>query len=419
MMRDEGEKQAPPLRVLLFDYTELSPDFRANPHKVLDPQREERPVERDALLSALLLTSYGLGREMLLDQKLSRDFADAADNNLIIANVRKLNAAVEAEFGPHASILTLDNKEHARVRTIVAEAFLKRAALAQALIERSVNGALDKLAGRERFDVVEEYAARIPISVLGAILGCDPADFAQLRAWTEAGQQAFDPTPNSDREERAIAGRRGILGYFRDLMAERAAAPRDDLISDLIAARDGGAPIADHEILHNLFALLVAGHLTTSDLIGNGAYLLLERPDVRDEILKNPELIAGAVEEVLRFEPPISFTARFAKGDGAIGGCPYHKGDGLTVNLLAANRDPEKFDDPHHFDIHRKRNPHMAFGAGAHICIGAPLARIEGQTAILNLLQRFPKLRRAEPGAPEWRATMGVRGLAKLEVLTT
>ena len=419
MMHGEGEKEAAPARVLVFDYTELSAEFRANPHERLDPQRAERPVERDVLLSALLITSYQLGRDMLLDQSLSRDFADAAPSNLIIANVRKLNAAVEEEFGPHASILTLDNKEHARVRTIVAEAFLKRAAAAQQLIHATVEAALDKLAMSDRFDVVEDYAARIPIGVLGAILGCDPADFAQLRAWTEAGQQAFDPTPSSDREARAIEGRRGILGYFRDLMAERGKAPRDDLISDLLAARDNGAPIEDHEILHNLFALLVAGHLTTSDLIGNGAYLLLERPDSVAALLENPDLIAGAVEEILRFEPPISFTARFALGDGAIGGCPYHKSDGLTVNLLAANRDPDKFDDPHHFDIQRKRNPHMAFGAGAHICIGAPLARLEGQTAILRLIQRFPKLRRAETGAPEWRATIGVRGLARLEVLTT
>jgi cytochrome P450 len=356
---------------------------------------------------------------MLLDPKLSRDFADAAPNNLIISNVLKLNRAVEDEFGPHASILTLDNKEHARVRTIVAEAFLKRAAVAQPLIETRVNAALDALEERERFDVVEDYAACIPISVLGSILGCDPADYAKLRAWTEAGQGAFDPTPNSDREARAIAGRRGILGYFRKLMAERALAPRDDLISDLLAARDNGAPIADHEILHNLFALLVAGHLTTSDLIGNGAFLLLEHNEARAALIKDPELIAGAVEEILRYEPPISFTARFAKEEGSIGGCPYHKSDGLTVNLLAANRDPDKFDDPHKFDITRVRNPHMAFGAGAHICIGAPLARIEGQMAILNLFQRFPKLRRAEDNAPEWRATMGMRGLAKLEVLTT
>ena len=132
----------------------------------------------------------------------------------------------------------------------------------------------------------------------------------------------------------------------------------------------------------------------------------------------DPKLIVSAIDEILRYEPPISTTARFPKEDGVIGGCPYKGGDSLTVSLISANRDAAKFEDPHTFDIRRTGNAHLAFGAGAHICIGAPLARIEAQTAILRLLQAYPKLRKTKDGPPEWRAVAGVRGLARLDVVT-
>ena len=417
-MPDEMGKSPSPPRFLLFEYTELNPRLRENPHALFDPQREERPVERDGMIPALMISTYALGRESLLDRKLTRNFEDAAPNNPIIANVLRLNKSVEAEFGPHDSMLTLEDPDHTRVRGIVAEAFLKRAAASQGLVAQVVQGRLDALDGRETFDVVNDYAAQIPIRVLGTILGCPEETLEDLRIWTEAGQLAFDPTKSAEQEKAALDGRRGILGTFQRMMAERRAEPRDDLISDLFAAQGAGAPISDNEILHNLFALLVAGHLTTADLIGNGILLLLQHDEARRAILADPALIQGAVEEILRYEPPISFTARFSKGEGQVNGCPYHGGDALAVNLLSANRDPARFDDPHRFDIRRKPNHHMAFGAGAHICIGAPLARIEGQTAILGLFQRFPNLRRVDEGTPDWRVVVGVRGLGKLEVTT-
>ena len=259
---------------------------------------------------------------------------------------------------------------------------------------------------------------QIPIRVLGTLLGSPAEMFDSLKTWTEAGQLAFDPTKSAEQERLALEGRRGILGHFQALMAARRASPGDDLVSDLLAAQAAGADIDDNEILFNLFALLVAGHLTTADLIGNGIHLLLTHDDARQAIMDDPRRIAGAVEEVLRFEPPISFSARFAKQDGEVSGCPYHKGDALVVSLIAANRDEARLSEPHRFDIARKPNPHLAFGAGAHICIGAPLARIEGQQAILRLFQRFPHVRPATAAPPDWRAVPGVRGLSRLDVAT-
>ncbi|MES1201995.1 MAG: cytochrome P450 [Pseudomonadota bacterium] len=417
-MRSQSGDEAPPPRVLFFEYSELNPRLREDPLSLYDPQRAERPAERDAFIPAILITSYQLSRDMLLDPHLSRNFNDSAPDNIVIANVRKLNAAVEGEYGPHASILTLDDPDHARVRTVVAEAFLKRAAAAQPMIAEVIEAQLKRLEGRESFDIVSDYAARIPIRVLGNLLGCDDDKLEDLKRWTEAGQGAFDPTNSEETERLAIEARRGILGHFKKLMEDRRREPRDDLVSDLLAARDNGAPIADHEILHNLFALLVAGHLTTADMIGNGIMMLMKHPESRAAIMADPKLMITAIEEMLRFNPPISNTARFPKEGGSIGGCPYHKGDALTVALMAANFDPDKFDDPHKFDITRRPNPHLSFGAGAHICIGAPLARVEGQMAILRLFERFPNLRREEDGPLDWRPIPGIRGLAKFVVLT-
>jgi hypothetical protein len=415
-MQSTPENPAP--RFIMLQYSELNPDMRADPHAILDPQREERPVERDGYVPALLITGYEQGRATLRDGDLSRNFDYASPDNPVISQVLRLNAAVADEFGPHKSMVTLDDPDHARVRGIVAEAFLKRAAASQDNIARVVDRVLGDLKGKTQFDIVGDYAGRIPMQVLGPILGSAPEEFAELKRWTEAGAQAFDPTASASVADAAIEGRRGILGHYRRLMQERAQDPKDDLVTDLLRAQAEGAPINEHEILHNLFGLLVAGHLTTSDLIANGLYVLLSHPEQKKQLLDEPGLISSTIDEILRYEPPITTTARFPRADGKVGGCPYKGGDALTVNLLAVNRDPKNFKEPHVFDIRRKRNNHLAFGAGAHICIGAPLARLEAQTAILRLLQTYPNLRRVEEGVPEWRVTPGVRGLARLDVLT-
>ena len=418
-MPDQSTAAVAQSRLLLFEYSELNPAYRADPHALLDPQRAARPAEHDGMMPIVLVSAYDAGRDVLLDKALTRDFADAAKDNPVIASVFKIGDQVEAEFGPHVSMLTLEDPDHARVRGVIAPVLLKRAGGMQGKIRTIVDDLLDGLAARGAFDVIADYATPVPIHVLGALLGCPDDALPDLKRWTEAGQSAFDPTKTPEQERAALEGRRGILGFFRDLMADRRRAPGDDLVSDLLAAQAGGAALSDNEILHNLFGLLTAGHLTTADMIGNGTWLLLTHEGARRAVRADAALWPSAVEEILRFEPPIATTARFSKSDGIVAGCPYHAGDGLAVSLLAVNRDPAKFADPHSFDVTRKPNPHMAFGAGAHICIGAPLARIEGQIALSRLFERFPDLRLADPSAPAaWRGILGARGLSNLDVLT-
>jgi cytochrome P450 len=201
------------------------------------------------------------------------------------------------------------------------------------------------------------------------------------------------------------------------MMADRRAHPRDDLISDMTALQAERGDLSDDELRINLSALLVGGNLTTTDLIGNAARLLILNPGELAKLKADPKLINAVVEEVLRYEPPVDLTGRIASGEGEVGGCPLHAGQALSVSLRGANRDPAVFEDPHRFDVSRKHRPHVAFGGGAHICIGAPLARLEAQVALAMLFERFPDLKLAEPDAPpQWRTLPFFRGLETLRV---
>jgi cytochrome P450 len=208
-----------------------------------------------------------------------------------------------------------------------------------------------------------------------------------------------------------------LNAYFTETIAGRRANPRDDLISDMTRLQAEGAPLSDIELQINLSALLIGGNLTTTDLIGNAVRLLLLNPGELDKLKADPGLIASVVEETLRYEPPVDITGRVASSDIEIGGCPVKTTQSILFSLRAANRDPDAFDDPHQFDVSRKRRPHVAFGGGAHICIGAPLARLEAQVALLKLFERFPNLRLADPdAAPQWRTLPFFRGLETLKL---
>jgi cytochrome P450 len=315
------------------------------------------------------------------------------------------------------SVLHMDDPDHARVRGPLAQALYKRVAHGRAEVERIVDEALDRVAALGTFDLMAEFALPIPIDVIAAILGVDHSRLAEFRDWSEGVIQSLNPLRTPEQTEHLVRASAALGAYMDELMAARRAAPADDLVTDMVTLQAEGADLTDSEIAINLSALLVAGNLTTTDLIGNAVRLFLTHPEELAKLRADPALVSAAVEETLRHEPPVDVTARIASHDIEVSGCPVRKSQSMLLSLRGANRDPAVFEDPHRFDITRRKSPHVAFGGGAHICIGAPLARLEAQVALGRLFARVPDLRLADPSAPpEWRRLPFFRGLERLEV---
>jgi cytochrome P450 len=315
------------------------------------------------------------------------------------------------------SILKMDDPRHSRIRTPLAKAFYKRVSAARGLIEEAVGRILHELDGRKHFDAMSEFCIPVPIDVIARILGADPSMRNSFRSWSVDVFESFNLARTPEQTERMIAASNNICSYIDALMKRRRKVPEDDLISDLMTAHAKGTPITDDEIRENCAGLLAAGNLATTDLIGNGLWLLYTHPSEKKKLLEDPGLIANAIEEVLRCEPPAEGTARIAPRDMEIRGCPIRRSQVIVSSLRGANRDPEVFAEPDRFDISRKHLPHVSFGGGSHICIGAPLARMEAQVAIAAFLRRFPTAV-LEDATPAWRTTLPgvVRGLSRIDM---
>ena len=274
---------------------------------------------------------------------------------------------------------------------------------------------LTAVTGQESFDLIETLAGPLPVTVIAEMLGVDSADRADFTRWSHVMHMSFNPLPTDEQRASMTEGRQELHGYLVRVIAARRVTPENDLISSLVAAHDGGDRLDDGEIATMCGLLLVAGNMTTTDLIGNGIWTLLRHPEQMARLRAEPSLIANAVEEILRFESPVVQTARIAMGDVEFGDRGIRRGESLLVSLAAANRDPAVYPEPDRFDITRQDVHHHSFGGGAHFCLGAPLARLEAQLAIAAVLRRFPTLHLAGD-ALEWHAYPAFRGLTKLRV---
>jgi cytochrome P450 len=400
----------------ILELTAFNPVFRDDPHAVLDDVRARAPALKDPNAGSTLFTRYEDVRSVVNDLGLWRDpiraeagavlqrrFAEAADPSLPRSST--------------TSILMLDDPDHARVRQPLAQALYARVAKFRAGVERIVDETLDGLAGEAEFDLMARFCVPIPIDVIASILGVDRERLGEFREWSEGVIQSLNPMRTPEQTAAMETASLALNDYFIATMAARRAEPRDDLITDMVRLQAERGDLSDDELRINLSALLVGGNLTTTDLIGNAVRLLILNPSELAKLKADPKLINAVVEEVLRYEPPVDITGRIASSEGAVGRCPVHAGQSLLVSLRGANRDPEVFEDPHRFDVSRKHKPHVAFGGGAHICIGAPLARLEAQVALVKLFQRFPDLKLADPdAAPQWRTLPFFRGLETLRV---
>jgi hypothetical protein len=400
----------------LIALTPLNPAYQHDPHEVLRPLRETCPVARDDQTGTFIVTSYTDAHRVLANRRTFRDGARAEE-----AAVLTRQQAAQLPAGvPRAevvSILALDDPDHARIRRPLQRAFYARVKTCRSRVEAVIDAALDAIDPTQPFDLMATFCVPIPVDAIAAILGVDGDRLADFREWSEGVILGLNPFRSPDQTARLERCRAALRAHFKEQIERRRAAAQDDLISDMVALQAGGAEINDDELAINLIALLVGGNLTTTDLIGNGARLLMLNPIERDKLLADPSLAPALVEEVLRYEGPIDITQRIMADDGEIGGCPVAATQAVTTVLRAANRDPAVYDDAEQFIIDAKRAPHLSFGGGSHICIGAPLARLEGQLALLKLFQRFPGLRMVEPDAePKWRTLPFFRGMEELLV---
>ncbi|MGJ5180552.1 cytochrome P450 [Bradyrhizobium oligotrophicum] len=368
-----------------FDLENLSPAFYADPYPTYRALRQHAPVKR------LRNGSYFLTRYDDLVTAYKGTKAFSSDKTREFAP--KYGASPLYEHHT-TSLVFNDPPAHTRVRRLIMGALSPRAiAEMEPAIIALVEGLLERIAEKGHFDLIEDFAAAIPIEVIGNLLGVPHDERAPLRDWSLAILGALEPVLSPaqlDRGNRAVAE---FLAYLEGLVARRRATPGNperDVLTRLIQGESNGERLSETELLHNCIFLLNAGHETTTNLIGNGLVLLCQHPAERRKLIEAPALIRTAVEEILRYESSNQLGNRMTTEPVELGGVTLDAGTSITLCIGAANRDPAQFDDPERFDITRLANRHLAFGTGAHQCAGMALARLEGAVAIARFVRRFP-----------------------------
>lgn len=408
--RISGDQLKPATEQLIFN--PFDPDFRRDPYPVYEWLLAGDRV-RVSPMGLWIFPRYEDCAAILRDRRFSADSRNAEGY--------EAGSAGEGDgrlFNENRPFLFLDPPDHKRLRGLVSKAFTPRAVEAmRPRIEEIVAELLDSTEGKEEIEVIADLAYPLPVRVISEMLGVPPEDSDRFRQWSDDLARSLDPdfavTDTSAREQAAEAFR----DYFTSLVDERRSRPGDDLLSSLIAAEEEGDRLSEAELLTTCILLLVAGHETTVNLIANGVLALLRHPAQHALLASQPDLITTAIEEFLRFDPPVQFTGRIALEDVEVAGEVVPKGRVALTLLAAANRDPDQYGNPGNLDIARDPNPHLAFGMGIHHCLGAPLARIEGQVAIARLVERYPGMQLAADDV-EYKQNVVLRGMVALPVRT-
>ncbi|MFT3723955.1 MAG: cytochrome P450 [Hyphomonadaceae bacterium] len=403
----------------ILDLTAANPASREDPYPRLADLRAKCPLHRDEAGGAWLVTRMADARAIFSDNSHFKN-PDKAEPTAIAIRRRRATVPDGLAFpdDQRASMLELDGPEHARVRNPLVQALYARIARFEPECVRIVEDALDRIEHLGRFNLMKELAEPVPVACIGAILGVPEDLLPSFRSWLDGIVQTFNPNRTAKNVAELVEASNGLARFMRETFAARKLDPRDDLFTDMARVQASGVPLSDTEITYNLRGLLIAGNVTTTDLIGNAVRLILQHPHQRARLENDASLWPNAVEEALRHEPPVDFTWRIASQDLDLSGCPVREGAALNVFIRSANRDEAAFPNADTFDVARPRaSRHIAFGGGAHICPGAPLARMEAKHLLSRLFIRFPKLRLADETAPlHWRRLPGFRGLERLDV---
>jgi cytochrome P450 len=387
-----------------LDVDFFAPEVRADPWPFYARLREADPVHRRPD-GDWILTRYADCQGVLADPRCSSNPAHES---------RPSEGSPARQAGSNL-LLFLDPPDHTRLRRLVSKAFTpRRVEELRPRIAELVDALLDEVDGEPTFNLLEALAFPLPVIVICELMGVPAEDRDSLKEWSTAASRLLDPDVEGETLELGLLAGMGLAGYFDALFEERRRQPQDDLVSGLVAAEEEGDRLSADELRAITVLLFIAGHETTMNLIGNGTYALLQHPDqlalVRDDL----EMARSAIEELLRYDGPVHVTARVPTEDIDVGGTPIAAGERMVVALGAANRDPAQYPDPDRLDVTREDNRHLTFSHGIHFCLGASLARVEGQVAIPRLLQRFPDL--ALAAEPSYREHLVLRGLTELQV---
>ncbi len=392
--------------------TPLDENFRRDPYAVLGKLREHAPVFEDSVLRRFIYTRHDDVREILRD----RDFW--SDPRKANPGTFSANFLLGGNRQEEPSMLLMDEPGHRRLRSLVSSSFTPAAVERwRPRIRKVVDMVLADISAPE-FNLITEFAGPVPTVVIAEMLGIDPARRGDFKQWSdESVKVSFNPFAQPDEKARGDEARKLLEAFFATEIAARRRDPGDDLISDMIRAEEGGDRLTETEMIQQCNLLLIAGNVTTTDLIGNAIKALLDNPGELEKLRGSPDLIGNTVEEALRFDSPVVNSGRIPDRDIHVGGCPVHRGESLSTSLAAANHDPSIYPQPERFDITRQDTHHQSFGGGRHLCLGAHLARAEAQEAILGLVRRYPDLRRS-PKGHVYHAIPSFRGMSEFWVCT-
>jgi len=395
----------------------LSPDFIKDPYSTYSTMRSKKPIYYSAPTFLYWVTKMEFVQEMLRDKKFSVD-----DRKYSIAKRRrkeliKDGREIMLDQFDNPSILKLDPPDHSRIRKLVSYGFTNRyISSLEPEIKETINDCLDRTHNKDSFDLIDTLAKPLPAIVIAKMMGLPKEDLTQFQNWSEdLLQEVGGISSNAIQRKQARDAYEELIRYFEKIIIERKDNPGEDFIGKLIQAEEEGDKLNIKEMFGTCLLLLVAGHETTTRLIGNGLYTLFKHPEQFNHLKENFDLIPNAIEEIMRFEPPVHATVRFAYDDIIYAEKKFKKGTPFAISIAGANRDPLANKNPNEFDIKRENIKHVSFGYGPHMCIGAHLARIETKLAFEALFERFPKMKLLDD-EPEWGRNFIFRGFDHLQI---
>jgi cytochrome P450 len=383
------------------------PAFRANPYPNYGPLLAGPPrVMSFGTIPGALVARYTDVTIALSDHQHFSNIPPPAPDN-----------SYKGPFYPSRDLLGQDPPEHTRLRRLISRDFTpKRVRELELRIREIAGNIFTRAKERREFDVMRDLANVLPVMVIAEMLGVPSEKYAMFKDWSDRIIEGANQFPGATAPApEVIEAIESLAAYFREEVARRRKHPGPDLVSALVAARDQDDALSDVALVQFIVLLLLAGNETTTNLIGNGMLALMRHPEQLSLLRREPQLLTRAIEEMLRYDPPVQSSGRFTTTDVRLGGTEIPAGALAVMILAAANRDPAHFRDPERFDITRDPNDHLAFGEGIHFCVGAPLARIEARVAFEEVLAGFPKLRLRSPETElVYKGSYFLRGLASL-----